>query len=198
MLPTMKLLAEGPWAKACLHSHPRHPPIMLVNSAVDTEAFPCLWGMFGAVCNIIDSLLLGSEAAVQDVAEAYCMVPLVASHWPAVVVRLLFSEDSFAIDTCLCFGLASSAGVHRIMGDAGVDLMRARGIGQLVKWVDDHLFFRLDREHVDTYNVFHHRQSKTIVDQGGQAQQGARLWFPRETSPNDRQEEWVEDLCFPL
>jgi hypothetical protein len=45
-------------------SHPRHPPIMSVNSAIDTEAFPCLWGTFGAVCDIIDSLPPGSEAAV--------------------------------------------------------------------------------------------------------------------------------------
>ena len=128
--------------------------------------------------------------------EAYCTVPLASNHWPAVVVRL--DEDSFAIDTCLCFGLASLAGVHGIMGDAGVDLMRARGIGPLVKWVDDHLFFRLDREHVDMYNGFCCSWSEAIIRQGGQAQRGARLWFPGESSPDGRQEEWAEDLHFPL
>ncbi|KAF8624454.1 hypothetical protein AX15_005866 [Amanita polypyramis BW_CC] len=179
-------------------SYPRHSPISSVNAAIDTEAFPCAWGTFGAVCAIIDSLPPGSEAAVRDVAEAYRTVPLAASHWPAVVVRLPFGEDSFAIDTCLCFGLASSAGVHGIIGDAGADLMRAQGIGPLVKWVDDHLFFRLNRGHINTYNTFRLKQSKTIVRQGGQMQCGARLWFPGETWPDGRQEEWPEDLQFPL
>ena len=177
-------------------SHPRQPLIASVNSAIDTEAFPCTWGTFGAVCDIVDSLPPGSEAAVRDVVEAYRTVPLASNHWPAVVVRL--DEDSFTIDTCLCFGLASSAGVHGIMGDAGVDLMRARGIGLLVKWVDDHLFFRLDREHVDMYNGFHHSRSEAVIQQGGRARRGARLWFPGESSPDGRQEEWAEDLRFPL
>ena len=179
-------------------SHPRHPPGTSVNLAIDTGVFPCTWGTFSTVCNIVDSLPPGSEAAVWDVAKAYHTVLLVASHWPAVVVHLPFGEDSFTIDTCLCFGLASSAGVHSIMGDASADLMRAQGISLLVKWVDDHLFFRLDREHVDNYNRFRHRQAKTVVCQGGQAQHSVRLWFPGETLPDSRQEEWVEDLCFLL
>jgi len=82
-------------------SHPRHPPIPSVNSAIDTESFPCSWGTFGAVCAIIASLPLGTEAAVRDVAEAYRTIPLTSSQWPAVVVRLPFGDNSFAIDTCL-------------------------------------------------------------------------------------------------
>ena len=179
-------------------SHPRRPPISSVNSAIDTEAFPCTWGTFGAVCALIDSLPPGSEAAVRDVAEAYRTIPLATEHWPAVVVRLPFNDNSFAIDTCLCFGLASSAGVHGIMGDAGADLMRAQGIGPLVKWVDDHLFFRLDRRQIEAYNTFHRNRSEVIIRHGGQVQHGARLWFPGETWPEGRQEEWPEDFRYPL
>ena len=179
-------------------SYPRQPPISSINSAIDTELFPCTWGTFGAVCALIDSLPPGSEAAVCDVAEAYCTVPLAMEHWPATVIQLLFDDDSFAIDTCLCFGLASSAGVHRIMGDTSADLMRAQGIGPLVKWVNDHLFFRLDRHQIEAYNTFCCNRSEVIIRHGGQVQHGTRLWFPRETLPDGRQEEWLEDFHFLL
>jgi hypothetical protein len=148
-------------------SYPRRPPVMSVNSAIDTESFPCAWGTFGAVCALIASLPPGTEAAVRDVAEAYRTVPLVTTEWPGTVVRLPFSDDSFVIDTCICFRLASSAGVHGIMGDAGADLLRARGFGPLAKWVDDHIFFQLCRDCVDEYNTFRERRSRAIIRQGG-------------------------------
>ncbi|TFK31306.1 hypothetical protein BDQ12DRAFT_729674 [Crucibulum laeve] len=48
--------------------------------------------------------------------------------------------------------LGSGGGVYGLAGDAGAQLMRARGIGPLLKWVDDHLFFRILTEHIQQYN----------------------------------------------
>lgn len=36
-----------------------------------------------------------------------------------------------------------SAGVYGLVADAGVDILRAAGLGPLTKWVDDHIFFRI-------------------------------------------------------
>lgn len=47
-----------------------------VNSQVDSDDFPCTWGTFATLCLVIARLPPGSQAAVQDVAEAYCTIPL--------------------------------------------------------------------------------------------------------------------------
>jgi len=109
-------------------SHPRNAnPVPSVNAPINTSQFPCTWGTFATTCALIASLPPGTKVAVRDVAEAYRTIPIRQEQWPGLVVRL-DGEDRFAVDTCCCFGLASSAGVHRIIGDAGADLMRAHGI----------------------------------------------------------------------
>ena len=47
--------------------------------------------------------------AIQDVAEAYCMIPITSNQWPGLVVRLC-SADEFAINLCNDFGLTSAEG----------------------------------------------------------------------------------------
>lgn len=69
------------------------------------------------------------------------MVPLHHSQWPAAVVRL--PDGRFCADTCVSFGMGLSAGVYGLVADAGVDILRAAGLGPLTKWVDDHIFFRI-------------------------------------------------------
>ena len=39
------------------------------------------------------------------------------------------------------------------MADAGAEILRANGIGPLDKWVDDHIFFRIPRVHLQGYNA---------------------------------------------
>jgi hypothetical protein len=110
-----------------------------INSTVDSDDFPCTWGTFAMVCTIIRGLPPGSQAATWDVAEAYRTVPLHHSQWPATMVRI--SDDTFYVDTCTAFGMGPSAGAYGHVADAGVDLLWAQGLGPIVKWVDDHLFF---------------------------------------------------------
>lgn len=125
-------------------------PNASINSSIDSNDFPCTWGTFDTICTIIRSLPPGSQAATRDVAEAYRTIPLHSSQWPAAVVRL--PDGDLCIDTCISFGMGPSAGTYGHVADAGVDLLRAEGLGPLAKWVDDHLFFRILREFMEEYN----------------------------------------------
>ena len=110
-----------------------------INSQIQAVDFPTAWGKFSVIYLLLSHLPPGSEAATQDVAEAYCTVPLHPSQWAAAGVRI--SEMLGWIDTCTAFGATPSAGAYGHMSDAGCEIMRHEGIGLLDKWVDDHLFF---------------------------------------------------------
>lgn len=79
-------------------------------------------------------------------AEAYRTIPLVPLQWAGVVVRL--DAGAFAVDSSASFGVGSHAGVYGNLADAGADIMRAKGIGPLAKWVDDNVFLQILREHL--------------------------------------------------
>lgn len=134
-----------------LHPYTQNGKTQSVNVAITSEDYPCTWGTFNTIALLIHHLPPGSEAATRDVKEAYRTVPLAPSQWPGMVVKLA-KEDSYAIDTQNAFGLASGAGVYGQVADAGVDIMRAKGLGPISKWVDDHLFIRIRREHIPKYN----------------------------------------------
>jgi len=95
-------------------------PNPAINSNIDSTKFPCTWGTFAAVSLVIQHLPPGSQAAVRDVAEAYCTIPLHSSHWPAVVVRT--REEEFHINTSLCFGAQPSSGRYGHLEDSAVEL----------------------------------------------------------------------------
>ena len=114
-------------------------PSPSINSALNADNFPTTWGKFSTVYLLVVRLPPGSKAATRDIAEAYCMVPLHHSQWPAAVVRTSHSEG--CIDTCLAFGASPSAGVYGHIADAAAEIFRHHGIGPLNKWVDDHIFF---------------------------------------------------------
>lgn len=133
------------------HPYTRNDGVLSINSAIRSEEYPCTWGTFNTIALLIQQLPPGSEAATRDVKEAYRTVPLAPSQWPGMVVRLA-DEDSYAIDTQNAFGLASGAGIYGYVADAGMEIMRAKGLGPISKWVDDHLFVRIRREHLPEYN----------------------------------------------
>ena len=158
-------------------SFPRAPSeIPSINSAIDSDLFPCTWGSFSVISLLLFRLPPGSQAAVRDAKEAYRTIPIKPSQWPGIVVRLQ-GEDSFAIDTRNCFGLASGAGCYGKIGDAGTQIMRALGIGPISKWVDDHLFIRIRRPFLEAYNQQRLLWAKDITSNGGELHDGGRLWF---------------------
>ena len=133
------------------HPHNPSPHATSINSHIDSDSFLCTWGTFSTVALLIARLPLGSQASVQDVAEAYRTIPVTPGQWPGLVIRLQ-AHDQFAVNKCNNFGLASAGGVYGMVADAGADIFRGCGIGLLAKWVDDHIFFRIPQAHLSEYN----------------------------------------------
>ncbi|KAL7277636.1 hypothetical protein ACG7TL_008563 [Trametes sanguinea] len=112
------------------------------------------------------------------------------------VVRL--EDDQFAVDTCAAFGVGSHAGLYGSLADACTDIMRARGLGPMAKWVDDTVFLRIRREHLDSYNQQRLVWREQIARHGGARHAGGRLWFGGDELPDGSVDEFVEDMRFPL
>ena len=51
--------------------------------------------------------------------------------------------------------------------NAGLDIFRAAGIGPVIAWVDDHLFFCLPRDTIADYNKMCETKARVIAEQGG-------------------------------
>ncbi|GLB39889.1 putative tyrosine recombinase [Lyophyllum shimeji] len=165
--------------------------ISSINSSIDSNLYPSTWGTFSVIALLIWRLPPGSQAAVRDVMEAYRTIPLLPSQWPGMVVRL--ADDQFNVDTSDCFGLSSGNGLYGIVGDAGAQLTRYRGIGPVSKWVDDHIFFRMLRRYLNEYNGRRRAWAQEIAQSGGEQQDGGRLWYKGKSMPDGRPEEFDED-----
>lgn len=122
-----------------------------INLRLNLNDFPCTWGTFNTVCTIIWNLSPGLQAATHDITEAYRTIPLHHSQWPVMVVCL--PREEFCADTCVSFGMGPSTGVYGHVADAGIDILCTEGLGPMVKWVDNHLFFHVWWEYLESYNV---------------------------------------------
>ena len=172
---------------------PTHPNPS-INSLLNSDDFPTTWGTFTIISLIIHQLPPHSQIATRYVAEAYRTIPLHHSQWPGTVVRT--GDDAYCVDIVASFGFSPSSGIYGSVGDAGADLFRAKGMGPLAKWVDDHVFFRIRREFLEDYNQ--QRQSRHMeLSARGQIHQGGRLWFGGRVFPDGTLDEHVEDCCFP-
>jgi hypothetical protein len=176
--------------------HNPTPNASPINSHIRSEDFPCTWGTFTTVALLIARLPPGSQGSVRDVAEAYRTIPAHPSQWPGLVIRLQ-GEDQFAVNVCNNFGLTSGGGIYGRVADAGADILRGNGIGPMAKWVDDHLFFRVPREHLPAYNADRARWHREIETHGGYQQEGGRLWYRGKDLPDGTPEEFDED-CHSL
>ena len=134
--------------------------------------FPCTWGNFDTICFTIFNLPPGSQAAIRDVAEAYRTIPVTSDQWPELVIRL-HGNDEFAINLCNDFGLTSAGGIYGKLGDATLDIFCGQGIGPALRWVDDHIFFRIPNKYQDAYNANHECWHTTIIQNGGCQQSGS-------------------------
>lgn len=121
-------------------SFPRNnPTISSVNSEIDSSTFPCEWGTFAQCFLLVAMAPHGTQVAVFDVDSAYRNIPIL----PAEQAHFCISwNDSVYIDHCVAFGSASSAGLFGRVADAFVAIIKARGAQQVLKWVDDIIFFR--------------------------------------------------------
>lgn len=147
---------------------------------------------------LICSLPPDTQGATRDVAEAYRTIPLHHSQWPSLVVRIEEDPPLFAVDTALCFGYGPSAGVYGQLRDSGLDIMRAYGIGPVIAWVDDHLFFRLPRSSLNAYNEWRADTMSIIAQNQGKLHEGCWIWFKGRELADGLHEEWAEDCAVPL
>ena len=85
-----------------------------------------------------------------------------------------------------------------MFGDALLDILRAAGIGPSLRWVDDFIFFLLERRFLEEYNRLRERWRSRIASNGGRQQKGGRFWYRGDALPNDQPEEFVEDMSLPL
>ncbi|KIK80554.1 hypothetical protein PAXRUDRAFT_158369 [Paxillus rubicundulus Ve08.2h10] len=167
-----------------------------INSQINTENFPASWGKFSIIYLLISCLPPGSEVATRDIAEAYRRIPLHPSQWPSRVIQAV--DDQFFIDTCLAFGASPLAGVYGEVADAGAKIFRSKGIGPLNKWVDDHIFIRIKREHMINYNMSQALWCHQIVSAEGLRRSGSRIWLPGAETHDGIHEEFNEDCTNPI
>jgi hypothetical protein len=80
-----------------------------------------------------------------------------------------------------------------MVADAGEDIFRGNGIGPLAKWVDDHIFFRVPREHLPGYSASRAQWNQEIHALGGYQRDGGRLWYKGKNLPDGSPEEFNED-----
>ena len=180
-------------------SHPHtNLPIPSINARLNSDDFPCTWGTFKTTCTLIRSLPPGAEAATRDIAEAYRIIPLHEDQWPGVVVRISNQPDLFAVNTSNSFGCATAGGLFGMFGDALADLLRANGIGPLLKWVDDFLFIRVPTASLPEYNKTRAANRDIITKNGGKMKSRGRLWFKGRASDETGIEQFAEDCKFPL
>lgn len=133
--------------------------------------------------------------ATQDVAEAYHTIPLLPSQWPATIICI--DDDAFCINTCTSFGMGPSAGAYGYVADTGVDLLQVAGLGSLTKWVDDHLFFHIECQHIASYNSYCHSLHTSLLPSTFH-QSGGRLWFEGTIFEDGTLEVFGGDCRFPI
>jgi hypothetical protein len=123
-------------------------------------------------------------------------MPLHPSQWNGTVVRI--DDDAFNLDTSLAFGLAPSAGVYGACADAANDIMRAEGIGPIIKWVDDRVFFRIPKSSLADFNANRAQLHAQIIQNGARHHDGGRWWYHAGDLPDGRLIVSDEDMSFPI
>ena len=126
------------------------------------------------MATLIRGLLPGTQAAVRNIAEAYRIIPLHESQWPGVVVCISNEPALFALNTCNLFGCATASGLFSLFGNVLADLLWAKGIGPILKWVDDFVFFRVPCQNITTYNQLRAENQEVAANNGGMLHTGGR------------------------
>ena len=113
-------------------------------------------------------------------------------------MRISNLRNEFALNTSNSFGGTTAGGLFGLFGDALADLLRAEGIGPILKWVDDFIFFRIPRDSIQEYNREREMNKRTVAENGGKHQTGGRLWYKGKVLADAGAEHYAEDLIFPI
>jgi hypothetical protein len=111
-----------------------------VNSEIDAACFPCDWGTFSEICDIIRNAPTGLQGATMDVDSAFRCCPITPSQQNHFIVGW---NELYYIDHNAPFGAVSSGGVFGRLADAMTAIIRALSKTDCKNWVDDFIIFRL-------------------------------------------------------
>lgn len=121
-------------------SFPRNDPSHAsVNAEIDSAMFPCDWGTFTQVAEIVRNSAPGTQAATMDVDAAFRCCPITPPQQPHFIIHW---DDAFYIDHNAPFGATSSGGIFGRLADAMSAIIRSYTAAECTKWVDDFVFFR--------------------------------------------------------
>jgi hypothetical protein len=86
------------------------PKFSSVNSFINSDDFPTMWGTFDSMADLILSLPNGCVAATFDISAAYRITPVNPSQLEQNSL-CIFWDGMVYVNRALMFGLTSSAGV---------------------------------------------------------------------------------------
>ena len=127
-------------------------PTPSINTHLNSDDFLCTWGTFHMIGMLIRNLPEGSQVAVRDIAEAYRIIPLHESQWLGIVIKISNHPEQFALNTCNSFRCATAGGLFGLFGDVLANVLCVNGIGPILKWADDFIFFRIPQDTIPAYN----------------------------------------------
>jgi hypothetical protein len=122
------------------HSWPRHnPEIFSINSQIDAKSFPSDCSTFLECLMWVATTPPGPQASMFDVDAAYHQMPIAPEDQHYVAITW---DGNIHINTNFSFSGSSSPGVFSLLANAITFIFRFKKIEDLIKWVDDFVFFR--------------------------------------------------------
>ena len=116
-----------------------NPTMHSVNSKIDYSSFKTDYATFSQCYLYVANAPPGAQAAVYDVDAAYRRMPIAPED--QIYVCLHF-DGLIHLDHNACFGSKSSHAMLGRCANAICAIYRFRGIQDVIKWVDDFIFFR--------------------------------------------------------
>jgi hypothetical protein len=135
------------------------PTTTSVNTVIDSKKFQCMWDTFSQCYLMVADAPEGTEAAIFDVDAAFRNVP---THPLARPFLACMIDQKVHIDHCLNFGASLCPGIWGHIADAMVEVCLREGVKDLIKWVDDFVFFRYPKE-VDVRGSYSYRYGEDLI-----------------------------------
>ncbi|KAF7334414.1 putative reverse transcriptase domain protein [Mycena venus] len=143
---------DGKWRMFNHHSFPRNDPdVPSINSQIDKENYPCDWGSFVQCYLIVARAPAGAEACVFDVKSAFRNVPTLPEERSQLMISW---RDKVYFDHVFSFGATSAPGIFGRIADLLVLLLKHHSVEDILKWVDDFIFFRYLKQNPDGSTFF--------------------------------------------
>lgn len=150
----------GEWRIIQDLSFPRSDPLLMsVNAEIDATDFQCDWGTFVSCVLLIINAPPGTEASVNDVEKAFRIIPVHPGDQPHLAVSW---NSQIFLDHCTAFGAASSPGIFGRVADACVRIFKHHGVQEVIKWVDDFVFWRYPISQ-DSDGTYVYSYSETLI-----------------------------------